>query len=79
MCSSVHQTFLSEGWSNKNHVMSRVTFDLGLNHPVWNEGGVHGTCAVHNFAPANMFTSILVHILSNVQCTKNCHSIQVNH
>jgi hypothetical protein len=21
--------------------------------PVWNEGGVHGTCARHNVAPAN--------------------------
>ena len=30
--------------------------------PVWNEGGVHDTCAVHNIAPANVFTSILVHI-----------------
>jgi hypothetical protein len=42
---------------------------------VWNEGGVHGTCAVYNLAPANIFTSILVHI-SNARCTKKCHSIQ---
>ena len=45
-------------------------FRIVLQKPVRNEGGVHGTCAMHNVAPANIFTSILVHILSNVRCTK---------
>ena len=42
-------------------------FRIVLQKPVRNEGGVHGTCAMHNVAPANIFTSILVHILSNVR------------